>query len=43
MAVGLPENYRIKLRKEGTGVMKLSLIRNRQATYINHLENGKDL
>ncbi len=43
MLVGLPENYRIKLR-EGSHRRDKEVIfdhANRQATYINHLENGK--
>ena len=43
MAVGLPENYRIKLR-EGSHRRDNEVIfdhANRQATYINHRENGK--
>jgi len=43
MLVGLPENYRVKLR-EGRHRRDKEVIfdhANRQATYINHLENGK--
>jgi hypothetical protein len=43
MAVGLPENYRVKLR-EGRHRRDKEVIfdhANAQATYINHLENGK--
>ena len=43
MQIGLPENYRVKLR-EGRHRRDKEVIfdhANRKATYINHLENGK--